>query len=138
MAEKSNQRSLESIKNEYSEVNQNFRHFSSLRFGIFSVFFAIQAGIVTVAFSVDKFIPSASNAAKFGGLLVSLFFWIYQERIIRLIGHFMKVAAELEKQLGYTQISKRPPAKFPFFDINTITRVFFPIFVAFWIYTLFW
>jgi len=139
MAEKSSRRSFDNLKSEYAEVNQNFRHFSSLRFGIFSAFFAVQAGMITVAFSSqDKFISNAPVSAKIGGVIVTIFFWMYQERIIRLITHFMKVATDLEKQLGYTQISKRPPAKFPFFDINTITRVFFPIFIVFWIYTLFW
>ncbi|MCZ2459622.1 MAG: hypothetical protein LC128_08335 [Chitinophagales bacterium] len=138
MKKQTEQRSLDSLKDEYSEVNQNFRHFSSLRFNIFTVFFAVQAGIAAVAFSEGKFIPNAPVAAKVGGILVTFFFWIYQERVVLLIGHFMKVATELEQQLGYTQISKRPPAKFPSLDINTITRLFFPILFAFWVYTLFW
>jgi hypothetical protein len=136
MDDSKQQRSFESLKNEYTEANQNFRHFSALRFAVFSVFFAVEAGIAAVAFSNGQFVPNAVIFAKVGGLLVTLVFWSYQERIVRLIAHFMKVAAELEQQLGYTQISTRPPAKVPFLDINTITRLFFPLLIVFWIYTL--
>jgi hypothetical protein len=137
MAEKTEQHSFEKLKNEYSEVNENFRHFSSLRFAIFSVYFAVEAAIFSAAFSSGKFGPSAIIFAKVGGLLVTLVFWSYQERVVRLIAHFMQVASKLESKLGYTQISTRPPAKFPIPDINTTTRLFFPIMIAFWIYSLF-
>jgi hypothetical protein len=137
MAEKSQPSSVENLRNEYSEVNENFRHFSSLRFAIFSVYFAIQAGIFAAAFKSGGFSECGVNFAKVGGLLITLVFWGYQERNVQLIAHFMKVATKLESQLGYTQMSTRPPAKFPIPDINTITRIFFPFMVIFWIYTLF-
>jgi hypothetical protein len=132
MTEKSQSHSIESLRNEYSEVNENFRHFSSLRFAIFTVYFAVEAGILS-AFTSGNF---NSIAVVSGGLIITFVFWGYQERNIRLISHFMQVAAKLERQLGYTQISTRPPAKFPVPDINTITRLFFPLMIVFWIYTL--
>ena len=132
MAEKAKQPSIESAQKEYSEVNENFRHFSSLRFAIFTVYFAVETGILT-AFTSGKFNP---NEVILGGLVITLVFWGYQERNIRLIAHFMQVAAKLESQLGYTQISTRPHARFPIPDINTITRLFFFIMIVFWIYTL--
>lgn len=136
MAEKAKQPSIESAQKEYSEVNENFRHFSSLRFAIFTVYFAVEAGLFSAAFKIGEFDPTAVIYAKIGGLLITLVFWGYQERTVRLIAHFMKVAAKLESQLGYTQISTRPPAKFPVPDINTITRIFFPLMIVFWIYAL--
>lgn len=132
MAEKAKQSSNESAQKEYSEVNENFRHFSSLRFAIFTVYFAVEAGILT-AFTSGNF---NSIAVVSGGLIITFVFLGYQERNIRLISHFMQVAAKLERQLGYTQISTRPPAKFPVPDINTITRLFFFLMIVFWIYTL--
>jgi len=136
MAEKAKQPSIESTQKEYSEVNENFRHFSSLRFAIFTVYFAVEAGLFSAAFNSKEFDKEATFFAKIGGLLITLVFWAYQERTVRLIAHFMNVAAKLESQLGYTQISARPPAKFPIPDINTITRLFFPFMILFWIYVL--
>lgn len=132
MTEKEKQTSIESAQKEYSEVNANFRHFSSLRFAIFTTFFAVEAGILT-ALTNGSFDP---KEAIWGGLIITLVFWGYQERNIRLISHFMQVAAKLESQLGYTQISTRPRAKFPIPDINTFTRLFFFLMIVFWIYTL--
>jgi hypothetical protein len=137
MEDKTQRQPQESLKNEYSEANQNFRHFSSLRFAVFSVFFAIEAGLANAAFNADgTFTSDAINYAKVGAILITLVFWSYQERIAQLITHFMKITAELEKKLNYTQVSSRPPARFPSFDLNTITRIFFPLLIAFWIYTL--
>jgi hypothetical protein len=132
MAEKTLQPSLESLKTEYAQVNENFRHFSTLRFAIFSAFFAVQAGLLTAAFGCRKLAPNTDLFAKVGGLLITFVFWGYQERNIRLIAHFMHVAVKLEHQLGYAQISTRPPAKFPVPDINTITRLFFFLMFIFW------
>lgn len=137
MTAKTKEQHIEDLRSEYSEVNENFRHFSTLRFAIFSVYFAVEAGVFSVAFKSGQFDPNAVIFAKIGGLLVTLVFWVYQERVVRLIAHFMQIATKLEKQLGYTQISTRPPAKFPVPNLNTITRLFFPLMMAFWIYTLF-
>lgn len=43
-------RSEESLRHEYSEVVQNFRHYSNLRFAIFTIFFAVIGGVGFVAF----------------------------------------------------------------------------------------
>jgi hypothetical protein len=137
MAEKTQSQAFELIKNEYAEANENFRHFSSLRFAVFSVYFAVQAAVFAVAFgNVGKIDPIAITYAKWGGLLATLVFWAYQERVVILVAHFMKVATALEKKLGYTQISSRPPAQVPIPDINTTTRIFFPVMIIFWIYTI--
>lgn len=136
MPEETQKRSTESLRNEYSEVSQYIRHFSTLRFAIFSVFFAVQAGLVAFAFDRGPLAATPVASARIGGLLVALVFWGYQERVIKLVAHFMQVAANLENQLGYSQISTIPPSRFPVPSINTVTRIFFPLVVLFWVYTL--
>jgi len=41
---------FEELSLEYSEVNTNIRHYSALRFAIFTVYFAVIGGIVSIAF----------------------------------------------------------------------------------------
>ena len=41
---------FEELSLEYSEVNNNIRHYSALRFAIFTVYFAVIGGIVSIAF----------------------------------------------------------------------------------------
>ena len=136
MSEQKQEQAVDRLKNEYAEVNQNLRHYSGLRFAIFSVFFAVMAGTAGLSFSSGQFTPFAATAAKVGGLIATLVFWNFEERTLRLLTHFGKVAAELERSLGYTQLSTRPPAKFPVLDSGIITRLFFLILTAFWVYTL--
>lgn len=37
-------RSEESLRHEYTEVVQNVRHYSNLRFAVFTIFFAVPLG----------------------------------------------------------------------------------------------
>jgi hypothetical protein len=135
---KKQRRSLESIKHEYSDACQNLRHYSNLRFAIFSVFFAVTAGIIVVAFNNDNRVtPYASQFAKVGGLLVTLVFWNYQERASLMAIHHAKVASELEQFLGYSQMSTRPRNRFLSYEAKYITRIFFLFLTVFWAYTIY-
>lgn len=128
------ERSIESLKHEYADVTENIRHYSNLRFVIFSVFFAVMGGITLLAFSDSGVTPLATRFAKVGGLLVTLIFWVYEERASQMFSHFSKVGIELESKLGYRQISTRPPGKFPVLEAKYVTRIFFVLWIAFWIY----
>jgi hypothetical protein len=43
---------LENLRHEYSEVNNNLRHYSALRFAIFGVYFAVVGGVSSIAFGL--------------------------------------------------------------------------------------
>lgn len=120
------QRSEESLQNEYTEVINNMRHYSNLRFVIFTVFFPIMWGIISLAyFDAQQLTPIAAQAAKVFAIVVTIAFWIYEERVNVVSDHFVKTAVQLEDSLGYSQISSRPPGKWPIFGANTMTRAFF-------------
>lgn len=44
--------SLENLRLEYSEANNNRRHYSNLRFAVLTVFFAVLGGVASVAFGI--------------------------------------------------------------------------------------
>lgn len=138
MSEATKKRSIEDIKHEYSDASQNWRHYSHLRFAIFSVYFAITAGMMVVVFSDEpRFPPLITQFTKIGGLLITLSFWSYQERASQMAIHFGQVLTNLERSLGHTQYSTRPPNKFPVFKAVYVTRILFVLFTAFWIYSVY-
>lgn len=125
------------LKDEYTEVSQNLRHYSNLRFAIFSVYFAVIAGISAITFSKGQFDETATQFAKVGGLLITLVFWSFEERTGQIFEHFGRVAHQLEGLLGYSQLSTRPSAKFPVFGAEIITRLFFVLLTVFWVYIVY-
>jgi hypothetical protein len=127
----------ERLKDEYVEVNLNIRHYSNLRFAVFSVFFLVMGGIVTIAFGDGQYAPFAVKFAKLGGLLVTFVFWSFEERISQLFRYFRKSAAKLEENgLGYQQYKTIPPREFPAFEAGSVTRIFYVLILAFWIYAV--
>lgn len=127
------ERPIESLKHEYEDVTQNIRHYSNLRFVIFSVFFAVMGGIVVLAFSDSGVTQNTPEYAKVGGLLITLSFWAYEERAGQIFSHFRKVGIDLENKLAYRQISSMPSAKFPILEAKYTTRLFFALWTIFWI-----
>lgn len=80
MNENNQQRSEESLRHEYSEVAQNIRHYSNIRFAIFTIFFAVIGGIGFVAFGKDQFDTHAALLARIAAIPVIALFWMYEER----------------------------------------------------------
>jgi len=129
---------FEKLKHEYSEVNNNLRHYSALRFAILSVYFAVIGGISSVAFGLVE--VKTANAidiawwAKIGGLLVTLVFASFEFLCDHNLRHLKNVAKELEKPLRYTQFTTRRS----FFSFRAIyfTTVLYVALLAFWIFTI--
>ncbi|MFZ5902097.1 MAG: hypothetical protein ACOYZ8_00910 [Chloroflexota bacterium] len=137
MDKQKQKRSQADLSQEYVDASQNYRHYSNLRFAIFTIYFAVIAGIIVIAFNNDnRFTPYAIQSAKIGGLLITLVFWNYQERASMMTTHFAKVAKELEHSLGYNQYSTRPKTYFPILEAKYITRILFTSLTVFWIYTI--
>ncbi len=78
---------------EYKEAGENIRHYSTLRFTIFTLFFAIFTGLSAVAFSKDL-LPSfdIKFAAKFFGLLFTIAFLVIEWHVKTYVDHFVKRA----------------------------------------------
>jgi len=137
MTEQGSLRSEENLRHEYSEVAQNIRHYSNLRFAVFTIFFAVMGGIGFVAFSTGQFGAHASLVARFSGFPVIALFWLYEERAGLRNDHFQRVAIQLERALNYTQYtsfetSRRFPPK-----AGATNRAFFVILTLAWLYAIF-
>ena len=137
MSEQKQERSLDSLRHEYTEVAQNARHYSNLRFVILSIFFAVMAGVGIVAFGKGQFDQHAAVVARFAGFLVIVIFWMLEERAYLFYVHCCTVAAELERSLGYTQYTTSPAPRPYLPKAIVVQRVFFFLLTLLWLYAAF-
>jgi hypothetical protein len=74
---------------EYTEVNAYLRHYSSLRFVMVSVYFAVSAALVVAAFRLVSLDSGGSThvfaAFRLIGLGVTIAFFAYEWRLEKLI-----------------------------------------------------
>lgn len=125
------ERSEESLRHEYSEVTLYNRHHTSLRFVVFSIFFAVMGGVGFVAFSKGQFYPTAAIMGRIAGILVILLFWAYIERLSELVNYYTKLRSDLEGTLGY---ATRLAGKGRFPRMQTTWRAFFLLVTLLWLY----
>jgi len=133
MSEQQQQRSEESLRHEYSEVAQNVRHYSNLRFAMFTIFFAVSGGVGFVAFGRGQFNAQAAFIARISGFPVIAFFWWYFERLDQLLAHHVAGAAALDRSLGYTNFSSRPVKH----HFRAVGRIFFVLLTLLWVYAVY-
>ena len=136
MSEDRPERSTESIRHEYDQTLQNLRHYSNLRFAVFSIFIAVIGGVGFVAFGKGQFDDGAVKAARAAGFLVVAVFWLYEERTGLWLDHFRMVAVELDRMLGYSQMDTRsdPIRYLP--GATALTRAFFLVILLLWAYAV--
>ena len=134
MSEQQQGRSEESLRHEYTEVVQNVRHYRNLRFVIVSLLFAVMAGVGIVAFSKGQFDRHAAIVARVAGILVIFIFWQLEEGAFRFYDHCTKIAAELERLLGYRQYSSRPVSRSFLPRRYVVQRVFYLLLTLLWLY----
>lgn len=137
MTEQQQERSVESLRHEYTEIVQNIRHYSNLRFAIFPIFFAVMGGVGIVAFGKGQFDAHAAAVARIGGFSVIAIFWLYEERTSRFFDHYNRMAVDLERALGYTQYTTRPVATGYIPKAKVLNRVFFFVLTLLWVYAVF-
>jgi hypothetical protein len=129
---------VERLKHEYSEVNNDIRNHSTLRFNIFTVYLAALGGLVSIGFGFFEFKYGHPErirlGGRLGGLLVTLLFFYYELRIQSLINHNLKVGRDLESLLGYWHISSRP--SWGKLRSHYATNAFFVILILFWLVTV--
>jgi hypothetical protein len=132
-------RRAEGLRHAYSEVLTEVRHYSSLRFAIFTLFFAVVGALFSAAFGFFEIKGAGSTKhvhfmVRVGGLIVTLLFLLYELRIQALINHGIRTGVELESELGYTLLSKRPPWRW--YRSHYATIAFFTLLIALWIWLL--
>jgi len=132
MSEQQPGRSEESLRYEYSEVGQMFRHVTNLRVFVFSIFFAVMGGVGFVAFGKEQFDAAAALMARIAGILVIAIFWLYNERLSEQVDHYSWLRADLESMLGFT--TKKPGRMGRFPRMIVIWRIFHSLVTALWLY----
>ena len=136
MSEQQQVRSEESLRHEYTEIVTTARHYANLRFAVFSIFFAVIAGAGILAFGKGQFDQHAALVGRVAGIFVIAVFWIYEERLTKLMQHFIGVAIELEHTLGYASFATAPlpfgHGRFPFMTV--VLHLFFSLFALLWLY----
>jgi hypothetical protein len=75
MSEQNQLRSEESLRHEYTEVGLNARHYSNLRFAVFTILFAVMGGVGFVAFGKGQFDAYTAQVARIAGFSVIGIFW---------------------------------------------------------------
>jgi|SRR5205085_283065 len=131
--------SLENLRLEYSEANNNRRHYSNLRFAVLTVFFAVLGGVASVAFGfVEIKSPSSLNIARWariaGFIFTAIFFYI--EILCELnLRYFGRVAKDLEESLGYHQFRNRKFRYVP--KTPYIMWGMYTLIILFWLYSIF-
>lgn len=137
MGEQNQQRSEESLRHEYTEAVETYRHYSNLRFAIYTIFFAVIGGAGFVAFGKGQFDAHAAMIARFGGFAVIALFWWYGDRVDQLFAHYRSEAVELKRSLGYKAFTSWPTRSRYLPNFRNVGRIFFILFALLWLYAVF-
>lgn len=124
-------------KDEYLDASNNQRQFQTIRFAQLSVYLALMGFLLNLLFTgpgPDRMMVRVLLEAS--GLVMTLLFWVHQERTMEYWNHFVRRAAELEEELGFKQYSTRPPAGI--ISSFKAMRAFFVLFTLFWLASLVW
>lgn len=126
----------EHYRDEYKEASANLRHYSLLRFTVFTVFLAVQAGLIGFGLNANSTrLPTLTIIVKIAALVATFVFWIYTERVNAYRKLFLKRACDLENRLGFEQYVSRQKPMLGFLSTLFATRLFFLAVAAFWLST---
>lgn len=124
-------------KDEYLDASSNARQFQTLRFAQLTVYLAITGVLLNLLFGSASAVDGlVSVMLRAGGAVMSLLFWVHQERTMAYWNHFVRRAAELEGELGFKQYSTRPAAGI--LSSFKAMRLFFLLLTVFWLSSFFW
>jgi hypothetical protein len=122
-------------KQEYTEVCENFRHYSNLRFAILTLFFAVYAGLLSILFGDKPLQGTMRGIVEGAGLIVTWVFWAYSSTTMNHLEHYGKRASLLEKQLGFLNLSARPVAPW-WRNMRNASRLLYATTLIFWMIVL--
>jgi hypothetical protein len=121
------------LKIEYGEVCTNFRHYSTLRFAILTVFIGMFAGIAIPLFDPEiELSPFIDMSLKVLGVIVSFVFFAYLETAAKHLTYYSNRAAEIEKALQFENLRFRELPK-GIMRMSNATRLLFGAIGVFWI-----
>lgn len=101
-----------SFNEEYKDLSDNMRHYANMRFAQLTLYFALNAALITAVFTVAPPLnDSLRLILKVIGIFSAVAFGLMEERAADHWHHFHRRAVELEKPLEYMQYTARPVAK---------------------------
>ena len=128
-----------SLIDEYKELGANMRHYSTHYTVLLGVFLALSGGLISVVFGANA--PTSFVVLftlKCVGFFFTVLFWMKTESAHFLWGRFIRRAAEIEPQLGFSQYSSLPDSpKFRLRLTAWATRIMFLLVALFWFFVLF-
>ena len=99
-------------KEEYKDLSDNMRHYANMRFAQLTLYFALNAGLVTAVFTANPELSSGLRLVlKLIGTVSAIAFGVMEERAGDYWHHFQRRASELEAVLGYKQYANRPAGR---------------------------
>jgi hypothetical protein len=127
---------------EYSDLLATYRHYSTLRFSIMTVFIVITSGLFSVALGLVGTAPRSSlaPAAKVAGLFMTAVFFCFEERIHAILHTLRNRAIELENALGYDlwrRMDQERRLRVTLLAINVATRALYCGVAIAWLWS-FW
>ena len=138
MGEQRQEWSQEGLRHEYTEVALNARHYSNLRFAVYTILFALMGGVGFVAFGKGQFDAYTAQVARIAGFPIIVIFWWYEERTRQLLDYSSRVAVELERALRYTQYTTRPDHPWPYLrKLKVVGRLLYVSLTLLWLYAVF-
>ena len=124
-------------KDEYMDVGENMRQFGNIRFAQMTLFVGMTAGILAGLFQSGSALSDTTRIIlKIAGIVITLFFWVLDQRAMVYWNHFRQRAIELEKLLGFQQYTKAPATGI--FSATNAIRVLYLLILVFWIVTFIW
>jgi hypothetical protein len=121
------------LRQEYTEVNQNLRHYGNMRFGQLTIFIALTGGLVVLV--LTKLNPISQQKLKipfeFLGIFISLMFWRIEYSSTRKWIGFKERANELEIKLDYKQLRESPRPGY--WNATRAIKLLYWSIIAFWI-----
>jgi hypothetical protein len=124
-------------KDEYLEVGQNMRQFGNIRFAQITLFVGMNAGILAGLSQSGAGLSDTTRIfLKIGAIIVTILFWILDQRAMDYWHHFRRRSIELEKVLGFEQYTKAPVTNV--LNATNAIRVLYLVLLVFWITALIW
>jgi hypothetical protein len=121
---------------EYKDVSINMRQYGTMRFAQLTLFVAASGALLLAALKpLGEVSGGRRNAVRIGGLILTVIFWILEERSTAYWVLYRERAKYLEKTLGFEQYQRRPNPMRIVFEINATNamRLLFVSSIIFWI-----
>jgi hypothetical protein len=127
---------FEHLRFEYSEVNHNHRHYSSLRFAALTLYFIVSGGLLYFSYGGGTKLSSLSwwdliARIKILALLLTAAFFAFDIVCELTMRELRKVARELEDALGFRQF--RTGSFYAMLWASYSIWVVYVMFIFFWL-----